>query len=235
MTDVAGRIAENVAHVRSRIAAAARRSGRTADDVTLVAVTKYVPLECAAAVVAAGCPDLGESRPQQLWDRAAALADRAIHWHLVGHLQRNKVRRTLPLVRLLQSVDSRRLLDAVEAEAALLGRTVDVLLEVNISGDATKTGLPAEQVEAMLAHAAALRHVAVRGLMGMAGREGDDEAARRDFVSLRLLRDRLAEHCAPGVPLAELSMGMSGDFEIAIEEGATIVRLGSILFEGLTP
>ncbi len=235
MTDVAGRIADNLAHVCSRIDAAARRSGRAAADVTLVAVTKYVPLEYAIAVVDAGCLDLGESRPQQLWERAAALADRGLRWHLVGHLQRNKVRRTLPLVHLLQSIDSGRLVETVEAEAASLGRTVDVLLEVNVSGDAAKTGLPPDEVEAVLAQAAALPHVAVRGLMGMAGREGDDEAARADFSHLRSLRDRLRERFAPRVSLDQLSMGMSGDFEIAIEEGATIVRLGSILFEGLAP
>jgi len=227
----ASRIADNIARVRQRIAAAARRSGRGAEDVTLVAVTKYVSAEETAAVVEAGCFDLGEARPQQLWTKAEALAHLPIRWHLVGHLQRNKIRRTLPLVSLLQSVDSRRLLDALAEEAALADRQLPILLEVNISGDATKTGLDPDELEPLLAHALKLPQIEVRGLMGMASLEGDDAAARQDFRNLRLLRDKLAASFMGQCSLAELSMGMSGDFEIAIEEGATMVRVGSILFE----
>jgi len=235
MTGTHRRIADNLASVRARIEAAAVRSGRTADQITLVAATKYTPLEQVAELIAAGCLDLGESRPQQLWDRAAALADRGIRWHLIGHLQRNKIRRTLPLVYLVHSVDSLRLAEALDAEAAALGSPVDVLLEINISGDATKTGLAPAELEPILVRTLELTHLNVRGLMGMAGREGDDNAARHDFENLRQLRDRLAARYAPDAPLADLSMGMSGDFEIAVEQGATIVRLGSILFEDLKP
>jgi PLP dependent protein len=233
MNDLAGPIAENLARVRSRIEAAARCSGRAAESVTLVAVTKYASVEMAAAAVAAGCHDLGESRPQELWAKAAALAETDVRWHLVGHLQRNKLRRTLPLVHLIQSVDSERLLTAINDEAAALGRRIDVLVEVNISGDAAKTGIAPDALEPLLERAASLDHVRVRGLMGMASLEGDAEAARRDFAALRALRDRLTARVAPSVSLSELSMGMSGDFEEAIAEGATIVRLGSVLFEGL--
>lgn len=225
------RIAENVARVRASIAAAALRSGRQPDDVTLVAVTKYVSAEETAAVVAAGCLDLGEARPQQLWSKNAELAHLPIRWHLVGHLQRNKIRRTLPLLSLLQSVDSRRLLDALAEEAAIAQRRLPILLEVNISGDATKTGLPPAELEPLLAHALTLPQIEVRGLMGMASLEGDDAAARQDFRNLRLLRDQLAATFTGQCTLLELSMGMSGDFEIAIEEGATMVRVGSLLFE----
>jgi pyridoxal phosphate enzyme (YggS family) len=234
MTSAAERIAANLAHVRERIAAAAARSGRNAAAITLVAATKYVTSDLAAAVVAAGCHDLGESRPQELWAKSAALPAPAIRWHLIGHLQRNKLRRTLPLVHLVHSVDSERLLVAINEEAKLAGRVVPVLLEVNISGDASKTGLPPEALEPLVAEAATLEYVELRGLMGMASLEGDDAAARRDFINLRELRDRLAQN-ASNPTLADLSMGMSGDFEIAIEEGATIVRLGSILFEGAEP
>lgn len=227
----ASRIADNVARVRARIAAAAERSGRRADEITLVAVTKYVSAEETAAVVEAGCLDLGESRPQQLWTKAAEFTDPRIRWHLVGHLQRNKIRRTLPLLFLLQSVDSRRLLDALAEEAEFAQRHLPVLLEVNISGDATKTGLPPAELEPLLAHALTLPQIEVRGLMGMASLEGDDAAARRDFRNLRLLRDKLAATFTGQCTLPELSMGMSGDFEIAIEEGATMVRVGSILFQ----
>jgi pyridoxal phosphate enzyme (YggS family) len=241
MDDVARRIAENLAAVRGRIADAVRASGRTADAVTLVAVTKYVDVTATAALMAAGCSDLGESRPQELWSKAAALGgtgvlagqSNPIRWHLVGHLQRNKIRRTLPLLHLIQSVDSRRLLEAINAEAALLGHPAEVLLEVNISGDASKTGLPPHEIEPLLADASAWPDVCIRGLMGMASLEGGDAAAARDFEALRLLRDRLAKNFPPEVSLAELSMGMSDDYEIAIAQGATIVRVGSALFEGL--
>ncbi len=227
----ASRIADNVKRVRQRISEAAQRSGRGAEDVTLVAVTKYVTAEETAAVVEAGCCDLGESRPQQLWTKAEALAHLPIRWHLVGHLQRNKIRRTLPLVSLLQSVDSRRLLDALSEEAALAVLRLPILLEVNISGDATKTGLNPDELEPLLAHALTLPQIELRGLMGMASLEGDDTAARQDFRNLRHLRDKLAAKFTGQCSLPELSMGMSGDFEIAIEEGATMVRVGSILFE----
>jgi hypothetical protein len=231
MNDLARPIADNLAQVRERIEAAAKRSGRTVDSVTLVAVTKYVSVEMAAAAIAAGCHDLGESRPQELWAKAAALPEANIRWHLVGHLQRNKVRRTLPLVDLIQSVDSQRLLCAIDDEAAAIGRRIEVLVEVNIAGDAAKTGLAPEALEPLLERAATLAQVRVRGLMGMASLEGDTEAARRDFAAIRSLRDRLVARVAPSVSLVELSMGMSGDFEPAIEAGATIVRLGSVLFE----
>jgi pyridoxal phosphate enzyme (YggS family) len=233
MSDVARRIAENLAQVRGRMAAAAQRSGRPADAVTLVAVTKYLGVEIAARLVEAGCTELGESRPQELWAKAAALPDPTIHWHLIGHLQRNKIRRTLPLVSLVHSVDSRRLLSALEQEAAMLGRPVAVLLEVNISDDVTKTGLPENELFPIVEKSAELRHIAVRGLMGMASPTGGTDAARRDFARLRELRDRLAQNAPPQVSLGELSMGMSDDFEVAIAEGATIVRIGSALFEGL--
>jgi hypothetical protein len=233
MNDVARRIAENLTILRERIAAAARQSGREAGQITLVAVTKYVSAETAAAVVEAGCTDLGESRPLELCSKAAMLSGPAIRWHLVGHLQRNKIRRTLPLSHLVHSVDSRRLLDALNDEARQLGRPVAVLLEANISGDITKTGLAPEELEPMLADALDWPHVRILGLMGMASLVGGTESAKRDFARLRDLRDRLAKNLPPGVSLAELSMGMSSDFEVAITAGATIVRIGSALFEGL--
>jgi hypothetical protein len=235
MTSAVQRVAENLESVRERIATAAARSGRTAEAITLVVATKYVTTDLAAAVVTAGCCDLGESRPQELWTKAAALPNPAIRWHLIGHLQRNKIRRTLPLVSLIHSVDSQRLLAAINEEAKLAGRIAPVLLEVNISGDAAKTGLAPTELEPLVAEAAALEYVEVRGLMGMASLEGDDAAARQDFIHLRTLRDRLARNLPPQLALDELSMGMSGDFEIAIAEGATIVRLGSLLFEGVEP
>lgn len=218
--------------IRSRIAAAAERSGRTVDEITLVAVTKYVDVDVTRKLVAAGCRTLAEARPQELWHKAEALADEAIEWHLIGHLQRNKIARTLPRVRLVHSGDSLRLLKAIDAEAkrAVLA-PIPVLIEVNISGDAAKHGFRPAELEPIGPELAGLSHLAIGGLMCMAGREGDLDAARRDFAKLRLLRDRLRAVWPENMRLDELSMGMSGDFEVAIEEGATIVRIGSMLFE----
>lgn len=233
--DPAKRIAENLASVGRRIAAAAARSGRTAEAVKLVAVTKYADAAAARMLVEAGCGDLGESRPQELWRKAAALAGLPVRWHLIGHLQRNKAARTLPLVALIHSADSVRLIETINALAGQRwGATVPLLLEVNISGDPAKHGFAAEAVEPLRERLAEWPHVEVRGLMAMSGHEGDLEGARRDFAALRQLRDRLRASWGGKPALDELSMGMSGDFEVAIEEGATIIRVGSALFEGVT-
>jgi pyridoxal phosphate enzyme (YggS family) len=228
------RLADNLAAVRERIAAAAAPSGRSANAVRLVAVTKYVDAALAGLLVEAGQAELGESRPQELWSKAAALADLKPIWHLIGHLQRNKVKRTLPVGKLIHSADSLRLLEEISREAGVQSISASVLLEVNISGDAAKHGLAPSAIEPLLPQIAALPHVQVRGLMTMASREGDADRARREFAALRELRDILQANCPPHVTLHELSMGMSGDYEIAIEEGATIVRVGSALFEGLS-
>ena len=229
------RIAENVARVRQTIADAAARSGRRADEVTLVAVTKYVGSAEIAALLAAGCYDLGENRPQDLWRKAEEFAARPIRWHMIGHLQRNKVRRTLPLVTLLHAGDSWRLLQAASEQLQPTGQTIEVLIEVNVSGDATKTGFSVHDVEPLFPQIVQLPNLRVCGLMAMASWGGALDEARADFVRLRTLRDRLAASCPPEIRLTHLSMGMSGDYEIAIEEGATLVRVGSALFEGAAP
>lgn len=234
------RLKSNLASVHERIGAACRRAGREPGAVTLVGVTKYVSAELTARLVEAGCRDLAESRPQALWAKAEALGAvvPAPRWHMVGHLQRNKVRRSLPLIGLLHSLDSRRLLETLDAEAKALGRICDVLVEVNLAGDPERTGLPEEEVAALLEAAATCRHVRVRGLMGMASAPAGPEASatsRRQFARLRELRDRLRPVTPPTVSLEELSMGMSEDFEEAILEGATLVRVGSALWEGVAP
>lgn len=224
------RLERNLVEVRQRMADAARRAGRAPESVQLVAVTKYVLDDAARALVSAGCADLGESRPQELWRKAASLADLSVRWHLIGHLQRNKLARSLPLVSLIHSGDSRRLIEAIDLEAARSRRRVPILLEVNVSGDASKHGLRPEELQPLAAPLAKLPWIEVRGLMCMAGREGGADDARRDFENLRLLRDRLRSVWPDSAALDELSMGMSGDFEVAIEEGATLVRVGSSLF-----
>jgi PLP dependent protein len=249
---VVQKLIDNLAEVRGCIAEAARRSGRSPDEVTLVAVTKYVSSDLAQQLVAAGCHDLGENRPQELWAKAEALKHMAtptagakatevrpstdaslVRWHLIGHLQRNKIARTLPWVALIHSVDSLRLLEAIDQAAASLRHRISVLLEVNISGDASKHGFQPGAIEPLLLRIAALSWLEPRGLMGMASREGDLTHARREFGALRELRDRLQRVAPPNMKLDELSMGMSGDYEAAIEEGATLVRIGSALFEGI--
>lgn len=232
MSSQAETIRQNLQEVRSRIALAARRSGRSPDDVTLVAVTKYADVSVARVLLEAGCRDLAESRPQELWRKAGALSDLSIRWHLVGHLQSNKVRRTVPLVSLIHSVDTPHLLTEINRTGAELQRRVPLLIEVKIAQDSTKHGFASEEVAAALEHCARLDHVEVRGLMGMSSREGDSESARREFSSLRELRDRLRPSLPDRVSLDELSMGMSDDFELAIAEGATLVRIGSRLFQG---
>lgn len=227
-------LSQNVAAIRQRIADAARKAGRDPAEICLVGVTKYVDAETARRLAAAGVADLGESRPQQLWAKAEALRDENVRWHLIGALQRNKVRRTLESASLIHSLDSPRLADAIDQEAKSLGRRVDVLLEINISGDATKHGAAPEVAAALLDHAGRLPQVRIRGLMAMSHREGGPDVARRDFAQLRELRDRLRRAAPAAADLRELSMGMSDDFEQAIMEGATIVRIGSALFEETT-
>jgi pyridoxal phosphate enzyme (YggS family) len=240
-------IADNLHRVRERIARAAESAGRRADEITLVGVTKYVDIQQASELVAAGCHDLGESRPQELWKKADDLTIKRaagstltvpsvqpIHWHLIGHLQRNKVARTLPLVTLIHSVDSERLVTELN-DVCVTGHgilpIVDILLEVNTSGEAAKHGLEPDDVEPLLQTLPKYPRVYVLGLMTMAALEGGPTVAARNFASLRELRDKLKPTNCANVALNELSMGMSDDFEIAIKEGATIVRVGSALWE----
>lgn len=226
-------LADRLAAVRGRIGAACARAGRDPAEVTLVAVTKTVSPRVAAVLPELGVTELGESRPQELWRKAEALKTLPVKWHMIGHLQRNKVERTLTLVHLFHSIDSLRLLQAVSEEAARRDVTPKVLLQVNISHEEQKHGFDFEEV--IRAEPDLVRGRAeIVGLMGMAAYADDPERARPAFVALRQFRDRLRrEWNLTGFQLTHLSMGMSGDFEVAVEEGATLVRVGSTLFEGL--
>ena len=214
--------------VRRRMADACARAARPVDSVTLVAVTKTVEPDVAADLLEFGIRDFGENRPQELWRKASVVPGG--HWHLIGHLQRNKVDKTLPLTTMIHSVDSLRLLEAIEAEAARQGRRVDVLLEVNCSGEGAKQGFEPDEAEGLVEAIRNLKQVRVRGLMTMAALTDQPENARPAFRRLRVLAESLREKLAgTGHPLDHLSMGMSGDFEVAIEEGATLIRLGTTL------
>ncbi|MEZ4216667.1 MAG: YggS family pyridoxal phosphate-dependent enzyme [Myxococcota bacterium] len=231
---LAPELGERLAAVRARIAAAARRAGRAPDEVRLVAVSKRQPLERIAAAVLAGARDLGENYVQEARDKRdavlAAVAGDAPppRWHLIGPLQRNKAAAAVALFDTVETVDRAALADELARRAAAAGRVLPVLLQVNVDGDDRKSGVAPEGAEALLA--ACARHGALRieGLMTIPRAAGPD-AARAAFARLRALRDRLRS--APGgAGLRELSMGMSGDFEIAVEEGATSVRVGTAIF-----
>ena len=222
-------IEENLQYVRGRIGDAASRVGREASDVQLVAVTKYAEPEWVRALAKLH-PVFGESRPQQLAERVPQF-DSSVQWHLIGQLQRNKVRMTLPVCDLIHSGDSVRLLDRIELIAGELALKPAVLLQVNVSGENSKAGFTATELRGLGDELAAYESIRIEGLMTMAPATSNPESARGVFARLRELRDELA--ASTGLALAELSMGMSGDYEIAIEEGATIVRVGSRLFDGL--
>ncbi len=225
------RLRDNLESVRTNIADALRRSGRAPHSVRLVAVTKRRSLDHVLALHSLGVGEFGENYPQELWEKAVARPD--LNWHLIGHLQGKKVARTAPLVRMIHGVDSLKLLNALDSHAATLPHPPEVLLQVNVSGEASKHGWSIDGLLADLPGIAACRSIPIVGLMTMAplGTEGD--AARPTFAGLRELSTQLAQRLQ--FPLPQLSMGMSGDYVEAVEEGATIVRVGSALFEGVDP
>jgi len=232
-------IATNVAVVQARIAAAARRAGRDPAEITLVAVTKTHPPELVAEAVAAGARALGENRVQEAASKIEALRElrSELRWHLIGHLQRNKAKVAAELFDLVHSVDSLRLAEALARQVAP-GRRLPILLQINVSGEASKEGfaLPGGATSAALLallpeleQLVALPQLEVRGLMTVAPMVADPEQARPVFKALRELRDELARRL-PTARWDELSMGMTDDFEVAISEGATIVRVGRAIF-----
>lgn len=221
----------NLDAVLARIARAADRAGRARSDVTLVAVTKRNPAEQIRPLVALGACDLGENYPQELWSKSEALAGLPVRWHLIGHLQGNKAKRTLPLVRVVHAVDSLKLLRTLNDLAAGLTDPPGVCLQVNTSGEEAKHGWSADAILADAESVASCLAIPVVGLMTMAAYGTSAESARPSFVRLRETRDAL--RARTGLALEHLSMGMSNDFEAAVEEGATLVRVGSALFEGV--
>jgi PLP dependent protein len=225
MTD----IGTNVAQVRAKIAEAALRSGRRPEDVTLVGVTKTVGLDRIREVVACGVRALGENRVQEA--RAKVPEVPGVTWHLVGSLQRNKVKEALRLFEVIHSVDALALAEELGRRGAEPKERgpVEILIQVNISGEPQKHGVSPEDAPGLVAQALRLGGVTVRGLMGMAPLVDQPDEARPYFRRLRELRDRIAE-ALPGSSARDLSMGMTDDFEVAIEEGATMVRVGRALF-----
>ena len=220
-------IAANLAGIRDQIASAARRAGRDTSAVRLVAVSKTHPAEAVRTAVAAQQRVFGESRVQEAREKITACPP-GLEWHFIGHLQKNKIRQALPLFSFFHSIDGAALADAMNRIAGETGKPVEGLLEVNISGEETKHGFNPDELRKEFASLAKLPHLRVRGLMTMAPYSDNPEDARPVFRALRELRDELQS--AHDHPLPELSMGMSGDFEPAVEEGATLVRVGSSIF-----
>lgn len=232
------RLRQNIAIVQERVESALAAAGRPSGTVKIVAVSKYVDAAMTWQLVEAGCLELGESRPQSIWDKHASFATEhaqaaQVRWHMIGHMQRNKVARTLPMIEWLHSLDSLRLAETIHSEASKQSRRIKCLLEVNVTEDTTKTGLPLEQAEKALEQISQLLGIEVCGLMSMSTEGATAEQARREFERVRSLRDQLQSQLSGACDLRELSMGMSGDFEQAIAAGATMVRVGSVLFDGL--
>jgi len=225
-------IAQNLEQIRTAIEAACARASRPSDSVQLVAVTKYAELNWVRDLIELKETQLGESRPQQMCQRVEELSD-DVRWHMIGHLQRNKVDMVVATAELIHSVDSLRLLRKIETSAVAAGKQQRILLEVNVSGEESKDGFTPDEIRSSWSEIVDLQYVDVQGLMTMAPHSDNAESTRPFFRQLRDLRDELAAASEGRLTLPELSMGMSGDFEIAIEEGATLIRIGSRIFEGL--
>jgi hypothetical protein len=222
-------ISENLAEVQRRIRKACERSGRSVDDVTLIAVSKTKPLEDLQTAYAAGSRNFGENKVQEIVQKAPQMPQDT-RFHMIGHLQRNKVRQVLPLVKLIHSVDSLRLAEQIESDAAKAGLDIDILLEVNVAGEESKFGLAPEEVEETARRISSLSHVHIRGLMTIAPFVDDPEDNREIFKKLYQLAVDIRSKNIDNIDMSVLSMGMTGDYEVAVEEGATMIRVGTGIF-----
>ena len=223
-------ITTNVRVVRERIAAACDRAGRDPGTVRLVGISKTFPMDYVRAGVEAGLTDLGENRVQEALDKVEQSEDLEVTWHLVGHLQSNKTRRAVVAMSWIHSVDSRALLERLERTASDEDTTAQVLVQVDLAGEATKHGASVDETRAVLKTGASCRAIQIRGLMVIPPWSTDPEQTRPYFRRLAALRDQLIADGTPSTMLGQLSMGMSHDFEVAIEEGATMVRVGTAIF-----
>jgi len=221
----------NLAAIRSRIEAACARVGRDPQTVRLLPVSKTKPESILRLAYAAGCRTFGENKPQEAFQKWEAMQDLGdLRWSVIGHLQTNKAKMVARCATEFQALDSLRVAEALERRLQAEGRALDVFVQVNTSDEASKFGLAPAEVAGFLQALPAFSALRVRGLMTLALFSGEAQAVRQCFVRLRTLRDQLRPHAPAGIELEQLSMGMSGDFEIAIEEGATVVRVGQAIF-----
>ncbi len=226
-------IAENIAEVRRRIATAAHRAGRKPGEITLMGVSKTFPVESIREAYAAGLRVFGENRVQEFAGKVEALRDLPdAEWHLIGHLQTNKAARAVELFNAIDSVDSVRMAEKLNTSAESAGKTLQVLIEINVGGESAKSGLApiSGELEQILQDAPRWSNLDIRGLMTVPPYTEDPEGARPYFHLLRQIRQTIAARALPRVDMSALSMGMSHDFEVAIEEGATCVRVGTAIF-----
>jgi len=226
-------ISENIAELRERINAAAQLAGRRAEEIRLMAVTKTHPPERIREAYHAGLRLFGENRVQEFAGKAAALAGLpGAEWHMIGHLQTNKAAKAVELFGAVDSVDSLKLAEKLDASARSMGKKLDVLIEVNVGGESAKSGVALDSpgLEEILSAAPRLEGLSFRGLMTVPPFTEDPDGARPYFRKLRALRDKIAERKLPAVGMDVLSIGMSHDFEVAIEEGSTCVRVGTAIF-----
>jgi pyridoxal phosphate enzyme (YggS family) len=226
-------IAENVAEVRERITAAARRAGRDPDKIALMAVSKTFPAERIREAYNSGVRIFGENRVQELTGKAAAVRDlREAEWHMIGHLQSNKAGQAMEAFAAIDSLDSLKLGEKLNASAEKLGKKLGVLIEINVGGETAKSGLSpdSDELEELLGAASRLEQLEFRGLMTIPPFTEDAREARPYFRKLRGLRDQIAARHLPAIRVDVLSLEMSHDFEIAIEEGSTCVRVGTAIF-----
>jgi pyridoxal phosphate enzyme (YggS family) len=222
-------IAANIIKIRQRIAVAATRVGRDAHSIKLMAVTKTVSPEQISQAINAGITMFGENYVQEAKEKITALGKQT-KWHMIGHLQTNKAKYAVKLFDYVHSVDRLELAQELNKRAGLINRKLNVLIEVNISGEQTKNGVPANDTPDLIIRIAPLENISVRGLMTMAPYSDDPANSRPYFSALRNLSNQISRKQIPGIQLEELSMGMTDDFEVAIEEGATIVRIGRAIF-----
>jgi PLP dependent protein len=222
-------IEANLSHIQSHIRSTAIACGRNPDEITLIAVSKLNPIASIQTAIACGQIDFGENRVQELCEKQQILPN--VRWHMIGNLQRNKVRFIAPFVHMIHSVDSEKLLMVIEKEAWKQERVIPVLLQIFISGEATKSGMTEEEAAAIISRYKAFAHVEIKGVMGMAALTEDRDVIRSQFQYLKSVFIRLQSAFSGNHSFTEISMGMSGDYDIAIEEGATMVRVGSSIFK----
>lgn len=221
-------IAQNLKTVKERIAAAAQKSGRSLEDIVLVAVTKTHPPEMMNEAIRAGATDIGENKPQEVRDKFPDVLE--AKWHLIGHLQTNKVKYIIDKCTMIHSVDSIKLMDEIERQAKLKDVSMDILIQVNIANEESKSGIDKKELDILLNYAAGLERVKVRGLMTIIPKSESEEENAMHFTNMKKLFDETAAKEYKNVTMDYLSMGMSGDFETAIECGSNMVRVGSAIF-----
>lgn len=227
-------IQENIASVRQRIREAARRAGRPPEDIRLISVTKNATVRQIEQAIDCGVSDIGENRVGDALLKYSQLGEAAgrAKWHMIGHLQTNKVKKALEIFAAVHSLDSLKLAEELEKRAALSGRRVDCLIEVNTSGETSKYGIKPEEALSFAKKASKFTHININGLMTMAPFMDEAELSRPYFIRLRELKNTLQAENIQNTDIRELSMGMSQDFEVAVEEGATLVRIGAAIFSG---